>query len=270
MRLRGAFAVSLAVLPPLALAAVACSTTVDDSPLPSSPSGNDAGQRQPPGDAAVTGRLDGPADVPAEAGPPDSSVAEAASPDADGPDSPDGGTDAAPDASPEAGDACYDGGDGLNFSLHVENQHLTPDLVATVAATVTDTYGLGTITSVDLYLATDSGDGPLLAAFTEESPGSYTASITWDQLNAVQPINTRSDQTQNLIPVWVMFTDRCGSRLATPFSFVVSCTNPEDGTHLACNGACGQAVDTPTDCGACGIDCTASGQTSCVDSRCAN
>ena len=260
MRLRGAFAVALAVLPPLALAALACSTTVDDAPLPPSPSGNgDAGPRQTSGDAAVTGLLDGPADVPAEA-----------SPDAGGTDGSDSGNDAAPDASPEAGDACYDGGDGLNFSLHIENQHLTPDLVATIAATVTDKYGLGTITSVELYLATDTGNGPLIAAFTEESPGSYTASVTWDQLNAVQPINTRSDQTQNLIPVWVMFTDRCGSRLATPFSFVVSCTNPEDGTHLACNGACRQAVDTPTDCGACGIDCTASGQTSCVDSRCAN
>jgi hypothetical protein len=166
-----------------------------------------------------------------------------------------------------------DGPEILDFSRAPER--ITEDGQVVLTVTITDPQGFDDIGGGRVL--DEAGDS--YGVFTG-SGGTYSATLTWQQINNVSPINFEQAQQRVFI---AEFFDSDNNRTKQPFSLELHCDGQSacDGTcaETRCTDACdtfncepgtcvaSYRLNTEDHCGACGNVCT-EGNT-CIDGDCA-
>lgn len=149
-----------------------------------------------------------------------------------------------------------DGGDGGTepggprvVELRTDRASFSEGEDVTFTAIATDPDGLADLAGATL----SAGDGALfLGAFVASEPGTFTFTLSWSRLHAVQPIEFETSPTRELR---VDVLDQAGHRGWATTGVTLTCP-----AGAACGGAC---VDLATDdgnCGQCGHVCPAQGE----------
>ena len=129
----------------------------------------------------------------------------------------------------------------------------------TIVAVVTDPQGPADLAGGQLT----SGSGALLGAFVPTSPGSYSITVSWAQLNAAAPINFTGQTT---LTNRATFYDAQGRQTSQSIPMSLYC-----GSAAAPNAACaGQCADlTAVDsCGSCAASCADAGGAGALNASC--
>jgi hypothetical protein len=147
------------------------------------------------------------------------------------------GSDAASDTAPKI------------VSLSSTVSSITAGGSFTIVAVVTEPTGLSNLAGGKLT----SDDGTVTyGAFVAVSPGTYSLTITWDQVNAGQPINFVGKVTSSFRAT---FYDTTGASTSQAMPVMLYCGAGAD-PDAACAGRCTR-LDSTTECGACNAQCVA-------------
>ncbi len=184
---------------------------------------------------------------------PDSSVPDGSAPDGSAPDgsAPDG---SAPDGS--APDA--DTGGIRILDATVSAPRLTEGEMVGFNAVVTHTGGIdrllgGTVATIG---------GTTLGSMTAEAPGTYSLTVSWDDIHAAEAIEFDAPVTRSFV---MKFFDIAGAMAETRVSLELHCAG-----GAACEGSCTDLDSDPDNCGSCRRSCDLGGTsvTGCTMGSC--
>jgi hypothetical protein len=144
----------------------------------------------------------------------------------------------------------------------------------TVVANVTDPAGVANLAGGKLVTL----GGAEIGAFNSISAGTYSITVTWDELNAAGPINFTGSNTLDL---QAQFSNEQAKQASRTMTITLTCGSGSF-PSAACNGVCVNLDADSNNCGACGHAipsfetctngipvCPMAGQTACA-SACAS
>ena len=141
------------------------------------------------------------------------------------------------------------------LSLNTDVKKLTQDEAVKIVAIVTDPDGIDDVIGGELV----TGQGLSFGAFTSPAQeGSYQLSISWDDINKIDPIEFVSAK---LLIVTAKFFDVSGEKVEQNISLELHCKGLG-----ACNGVC-TSLETIDNCGGCRVKCAGLDQ-DCVNRKC--
>jgi hypothetical protein len=94
-------------------------------------------------------------------------------------------------------------------------------------------------------------DGSLYGAFHQVSGGTFTASLSWAQLDALEPIEFEGTASRRMR---AEFLDQAGHKGWAALDLPLSCP-----AHAACAGACVDLASDANHCGSCATTCDEAG-----------
>jgi hypothetical protein len=140
-------------------------------------------------------------------------------------------------------------GSPIILSLTTNVTSLTPSDSLVVTAVVTHPQGIAQIIGGTL---SDPPAGGTYGAFqVTTTAGSYSLTLTWQQIKTVRDITTPVGGASRMFRA--QFYDQAGHTTTQDFSILLRCT---DSSAAICSGTCFLFTD-PHACGRCGHDCTA-------------
>jgi hypothetical protein len=125
---------------------------------------------------------------------------------------------------------------------------LTPDKKLIITAVVTDPQGIGDLIGGQLE---EPAGGTYDSFATASQEGSYSLTLSWDDINQVSPINAAVSGSSRVFRA--RFYDQAGNETTKDLTIKLLCG---DGM-TACAGECHDLQNETANCGKCGFDCEA-------------
>jgi hypothetical protein len=146
-----------------------------------------------------------------------------------------------------AGADAGSGGAPIILSLATNVTTLTPNGSLIVTAVVTHPQGIAQVIGGTLN---DPGGASYGAFGVSTTSGSYSISLSWSAIEAVQDINAASGGVSRMFEA--TFYDQAGHSTSQTFTIQLQCPTSTD---AICSGVCNSLHADTTSCGGCGRDC---------------